>query len=53
MVNPISSSQASHLSEAAQSAAPKPQVQTQQKATSQPSDTVKLKSTGNADHDGS
>jgi hypothetical protein len=52
MVNPISSTHASQLSEAAKPAAtPKPQPQ--QKTSPQPSDTVKLKSAGgDVDHDG-
>jgi hypothetical protein len=49
MVNPISSLNASHASEAAKPAAPKPQPQ---QSTALPSDTVKLKSTGDVDHDG-
>jgi hypothetical protein len=52
MVNSISSAQSSYASEAAQSTAPKTQQQpqTQQKSTSPlPSDSVTLKSTGNAD----
>jgi hypothetical protein len=52
MVNPISSN-ISHASEAAKTAAPK--TQPQQKSSSQPSDTVMLKSTkstGDVDHDG-
>jgi hypothetical protein len=51
MVNPISSTHASQLSEAAKPAAtPKPQPQ--QKTSPQPSDTVKLKSAGgDVDHD--
>jgi hypothetical protein len=50
MVNPISSSQASQSNEAAKSAASKPQPQ--QKTASQPSDTVTLKSTGQAESNG-
>jgi len=50
-VNPISSSQASQANEAAKPAAPKSQ-QTQQKSSTQPSDTVTLKSTGNASQTG-
>jgi len=50
-VNLISSSQASQANEAAKPAAPKPQ-QTQQKSSAQPSDTVTLKSTGNASQTG-
>jgi hypothetical protein len=46
MVNPISSN-ISHASEAAKTAAPKPQP-TQQKSSPQPSDTVTLKSTKSA-----
>ncbi|MFZ0759401.1 MAG: hypothetical protein WAM69_05560 [Candidatus Sulfotelmatobacter sp.] len=47
MVNPVSSLNTSHANEAAKPAAPKSQ-QTQQKNAPQPSDTVTLKSTGNA-----
>jgi hypothetical protein len=47
-VNPINSSQ---VNEAAKPAAPEPQ-QTQQKSSAQPSDTVTLKSTGNASQPG-
>ena len=50
MVNPISSAHASQASEAAKPAVPK--TQPQQKSNPQPSDTVKLKSTGGVDHDG-
>jgi hypothetical protein len=52
MVNSISSTHASPASEAAKpAAAPKPQPQ--QKTSPQPSDTVKLKSTGgDTNHDG-
>jgi hypothetical protein len=49
MVNPVSSSQASYANQAAPPAAPKPQPQ---QSTPLPSDTVKLKSTGDVDHDG-
>jgi hypothetical protein len=49
MVNPISSLNASHASEAAKPAAQKPQTQ---QSTALPSDTVKLKSSGDVDHDG-
>ena len=52
MVNSISSAQTSHANEAVKSAVPKAQPQAQQKPASQPSDTVSLKSTGDADHDG-
>jgi hypothetical protein len=53
MVNPISSSQASQSNEAAKSAASKPQPQqAQQKTAPQPSDTVTLKSTGQAESNG-
>jgi len=54
MVNSISSTHASQANEAVKAAAPKPQPQqTQQKTSPQPSDTVKLKSTGgDVDHDG-
>jgi hypothetical protein len=53
MVNSISSAHPSLASEAAKPAAPKPQPQqTQQKSSPQPSDTVKLKSAGDVDHDG-
>jgi hypothetical protein len=51
MVNPISSSQPSHTSEAAKPAAPKPH-QSQQKSAQQTSGTVAPKSTGDAKHDG-
>jgi hypothetical protein len=52
MVNSISSTHPNPASEAAKpAAAPKPQPQ--QKTSPQPSDTVKLKSTGgDANHDG-
>jgi hypothetical protein len=52
MVNSISSAHASQANQAVtQAAAPKPQPQ--QKSSSQPSDTVSLKSTGgDANHDG-
>jgi hypothetical protein len=50
MVNPVSSAIASHASEAAKPAAPKPQPQ---QSNPLPSDTVKLKSTGaDGDSDG-
>jgi len=49
MLNPVSSTQASHANEAAQPAAPKPQPP---QSSPLPSDTVKLKSTGDANHDG-
>ncbi|MGA7506684.1 MAG: hypothetical protein WA252_10800 [Candidatus Sulfotelmatobacter sp.] len=55
MVNPVSSAYTAQASEAAQSAAPKPQ-QTQQsprQPTPQPSDTVTLNSTAGADQTGS
>jgi hypothetical protein len=53
MVNSISSAQTSHANEAVKSDAPKAQPQqAQQKSASQPSDTVSLKSTGDANHDG-
>jgi hypothetical protein len=48
MVNPISSAHTSHASEAAKPAAPQSQPQ---RINPQPSDTVKLKSTGGVDHD--
>jgi hypothetical protein len=48
MVNPISTN-LSHASEAAKTAAPKPQPQ--QKSAPLPSDTVSLKSTGNVETD--
>jgi hypothetical protein len=53
MVNP-SSANISHANEAAKPAPPKaqPTQQTQQKSSPQPSDTVKLKSTGDANHGG-
>jgi hypothetical protein len=51
MLNPVSSAHASQTSETAKSAAPKPQTAQPQKSTL-PSDTVTLKSTGDADHDG-
>jgi hypothetical protein len=51
MVSSISSSHASQASEAVKPAAPKPQ-QAQQKSAPQPSDTVTLKSTGDANRDG-
>jgi hypothetical protein len=51
MVNPVSSANISHANEAAKTAAPKTQ-QTQQNSTPQPSDTVKLKSVSDVDHDG-
>jgi hypothetical protein len=52
MVNSISNAHASQANEAVKAAAaPKPQPQ--QKSAPQPSDTVKLKSTGgDVDHDG-
>ncbi|MFY9908988.1 MAG: hypothetical protein WCF22_02945 [Candidatus Sulfotelmatobacter sp.] len=50
MVNPISSTHSSQATEAAKSSASKPQPQPQKAA--QPSDTVTLKSTGDAEHDG-
>jgi hypothetical protein len=54
MVNPVSSANVSHAIEAAKPAPPKaqPTQQTQQKSSPQPSDTVKLKSTGDANHGG-
>ncbi|MGA7218254.1 MAG: hypothetical protein WBX38_08070 [Candidatus Sulfotelmatobacter sp.] len=54
MINPVSGSQASLATEAVKPAAPNPQ-QTQQaprQSNPQPSDTVTLKSTGNADQNG-
>jgi hypothetical protein len=51
MLNPVSSAHASQTSETAKSAALKPQTAQPQKSTL-PSDTVTLKSTGDADHDG-
>jgi hypothetical protein len=52
MVNSISSSHPSTAHQAVQSA-PKPQPQqAQQKTAAQASDTVKLKSTGDTNHDG-
>jgi hypothetical protein len=52
MVNSISStSHVAQANEAAKPAAPKPQ-QTQQKSAPQPSDTVRLKSTGGASQAG-
>jgi hypothetical protein len=52
MVSSISSAQASLANEAVKSASPKPQPQQAQQKSSQPSDTVTLKSTGDVDHDG-
>jgi hypothetical protein len=53
MVNSISSSHSTQANHAAQSAAPKPPPQpAQQKTAAQPSDTVTLKNTGDANHDG-
>jgi hypothetical protein len=49
MVNPISSLNASHANEAVKPAAQKTQPQ---QSNALPSDTVKLKSTGDVDHDG-
>jgi hypothetical protein len=47
MVNPVSNLNQSHPPEATKTAAPKPQP-TQQKSSTQPSDTVTLKSKGTA-----
>jgi hypothetical protein len=52
MVNPISSINSSQPNEAIKSALAKPQPQAPPKAAPQPSDTVTLKSLGDADHDG-
>jgi hypothetical protein len=53
MVNSITSAQTVHANEAVKSAAPKGLPQkAQQRSTSQPSDTVSLKSAGDANHDG-
>ena len=49
MVNPVSSANHLHASEAAKPVAPKPQTQ---QTTALPSDTVKLKSAGDVEHDG-
>jgi len=49
MVNPVSSAQATHATEVAKPAAPKPQPQ---HSSPLPSDTVSLKSKGDVDHDG-
>jgi hypothetical protein len=51
MLSPISSSQASQVSETAKPVAFKPQAAPQQ-STPQPTDKVTLKSTGDVDHDG-
>jgi hypothetical protein len=52
MVSSISIAQASFANEAVKSASPKPQPQPAQQKSPQRSDTVTLKSTGDADHDG-
>jgi hypothetical protein len=54
MLSPISSTHASPANEAAKAPNPQPQQaqQAQQKTAAQPSDTVKLKSTGDVNHDG-
>ena len=51
MLSPVSSAQPSQASQAVKPAAPQT-PQAQQKSAPQQSDTVTLKSTGDADHDG-
>jgi len=51
MINPISSGQPSHFNQVSQPAARQPQTQAPSGA-SLPKDTVALKSTGDANHDG-
>jgi len=49
MINPVSSSHASNTTQVSQPAARQPQPQS---SAPSPQDTVKLKSTGDSDHDG-
>jgi hypothetical protein len=49
MINPVSSSSATHASQVSQQAVRQPQPQ---QSNTRPPDTVSLKSTGDIDHDG-